>query len=626
MRTRLLLSALVTLLVATGCRDLSFDDSTHNTGPVIEFRSPSLSGDALPLRAQVDLRVQDPDGVSTVSLSCGDASNVAIELVKWVGAPYSGEVDLARCFGPTVVADPAPLKLTVTATDSAGAITNASLDVVVSRALPSLSAEVPPRTAPGAEVRIPLFSNEPLAALPSVTVGGAPAQVTGDLEQGTFEARFVAPQFDPFTGATVAELETTERVLDLEFAALGNNGNTVHFSRSMVVSRVLWERPIPGRVYDPVIGNAVPPAPTAVDERPFGVDDGLWVPLASENNFGEPTWMPGHFAAADGTFTAPNSKGGLAARGFGLDGTALIESDGTVTAVRPDGAELGTLNFLSGALLKFDDRTCVIQDPRSITNNCLPALSIQCVDQNGVTPLTPPGIPTSANVVNPRWVVRSGPVSLSFASDALFDECQTAADPDSLLYVTDQSASYDTLKGALATVSRVLPFGSSGSFLLSGNDAVGGRAAFRVAPGAGVTAFNSATGVLPDKIIAALDSGELILVTASGTQTALQRIGTDGKPNLTTNLPGLFEYAVDPALPALPINVVRTASGGYVYLARTHSFGRAVVALDAQLEPQWVYHYPRGTSRASLVADTAGSALYLVDYDNAFAVALVRPD
>ncbi|MBX5482409.1 MAG: hypothetical protein IRZ16_11325 [Myxococcaceae bacterium] len=612
MRNRALVVAATFAVVSsfTGCRDLTYrEPEAENTPPVVAFTSPH-DGDVLPLWWHVALSAEDADGLAAATLSCNGTV-----LFQWVRPPYEAELELSRCLPPNAAAA-ADVTLDAVVADGLGMVSApVSVTVQVDPSLPKVVAQVPSRVAPGATVSFPMAAESPLGALPVVMVDGNPASVTGDAALQNFTVSFTAPAIAPPGGSSVEDFYLTEHQASVEIVAAAPNGNEVRLTRPLVVSRVLWERPIPGYL----VSEA-----GRTDEQNFvprSTPDGLWLALAPE---GETGWTPA-FLRADGTFVTPTLPSGATARGFSHDGRVLVDDPtGSQTlAVSPDGVTEAGAHLPDGALMRFSDKTCV-----------------QTWVSSGSCPLNSAGtftcIPSSATpppaFIFDRWtggvaqhVVQSGETFLAFDFVDPLGFCV----PDTFSFVTAGASTTDVGEWGVtgpsgAQVTRAIPFGTSGAFFVQ-EEGTG----VRVEGGQPTATYPSLGKVPPGQILAGRDNGEVIVVTAANGHTNFSAV-TPTNQTIPVQIPGTFPLAPWPELSGqadwtTPSNVVALPDGGFVYLAHPHPYGLAVVAIDANLQLEWVYPYPRPSYSGMLVHDVPESPLYLVDFTNSYVVALAPP-
>jgi hypothetical protein len=127
---------------------------------------------------------------------------------------------------------------------------------------------------------------------------------------------------------------------------------------------------------------------------------------------------------------------------------------------------------------------------------------------------------------------------------------------------------------------------------------------------------------------------DLMVLDPSLSGTVLSLYPPDGgAPSVAAVIPGVYEYPVDqrfggspPPSVSMPRDVVR-GDAGVAVLTLTSPYSRALVALGPDLQPKWIYRYPRlvvaGTDLRLYALDESGP-LYLVDTSNQRVVAIER--
>src|SRR5262249_45019304 len=86
-------------------------------------------------------------------------------------------------------------------------------------------------------------------------------------------------------------LSEVEKTVSVTVDARAANGNAGHLEQAVLISRVLWDRIVPGRI-------------TVDAAEPVATSRGIQVALAKEdaNPNANSNWLPGFFRAADGTY------------------------------------------------------------------------------------------------------------------------------------------------------------------------------------------------------------------------------------------------------------------------------------------------------------------------------------
>src|SRR5262249_47144583 len=130
----------------------------------------------------------------------------------------------------------------------------------------------------------------------------------------------------------IETLLDTEKSVSLTVDARSLNDNPAHIEQAVLLSRVLWDRVVPGRV-------------ALAASRPVASDAGVQLALATVDTTpnASSAWLPGLFRADDGTFVPfdPASvQVGGASGGFSLDAgwnAQGLDSRGRTLFVRPAG-------------------------------------------------------------------------------------------------------------------------------------------------------------------------------------------------------------------------------------------------------------------------------------------------
>jgi hypothetical protein len=125
---------------------------------------------------------------------------------------------------------------------------------------------------------------------------------------------------------------------------------------------------------------------------------------------------------------------------------------------------------------------------------------------------------------------------------------------------------------------------------------------------------------------------DLMVLKSSLSGTTLSLYPPDGgAPSVASVLPGVYEYPPDQQLGgspsfSMPRDLVR-GDAGVAVLTLTSRYSRALVALGPDLQPKWIYRYPRlvvfPTDLRLYALDDSGP-LYLVDSSNQRVVAIER--
>ncbi|MGZ6071264.1 MAG: hypothetical protein ACXWK8_08595, partial [Myxococcaceae bacterium] len=298
-------------LVLSACLDLGLPNVPPDggVGPELTIQSPR-EGDTIALNAPVSVDAASVNGVSSVTVTCGGAPSTGV--FTWSVAPYTGVVDFTRCTLVTAGVNDAgigQLKLTFIGVDFQGHQSSKSVNVFLDTTTASLSAVLPERVVPLAALTLTVGSDRPLLLPPTVRLAGLEAngivqRSNPDAGSPLYDVTFLkAPGIgidnyggDPYS-VPFEVLSDVERSISLTVDARATNGNASHLEQGVLLSRVLWDRLVPGRI--------------AIDAaEPVATPRGIQVPLAKSSTVNATSdWLPGFFRQSDGTYVPfdPNS-------------------------------------------------------------------------------------------------------------------------------------------------------------------------------------------------------------------------------------------------------------------------------------------------------------------------------
>jgi hypothetical protein len=333
----LLLAAACLALPACWDLELPTVPPDGGVGPTLTIHSP-LEGQTIPLNAPVSLDADSVNGVASVTVTCGGAPSTGV--FTWNVPPYTGVVDFTRCTLVTSgVADSGvgQLQLTFIGVDTLGHVSTKSINVLLDTTTASLSAVLPERVAPLSQLNLTIGSDRPLLLPPTVRLAGREAdgivqRVNPDGGAPLYDVTFLrAPGLgiDNYTGdpfnVPFEVLVEVEKSVGLTVDARATNGNASHLEQGVLLSRVVWDRIVPGRI--------------AIDAaEPVATARGIQVALAKNTLVNASSdWLPGFFRAVDGTYVPfdPNS--------IVVSGGPLPDPDaGTGPADAGNGGEGGT--------------------------------------------------------------------------------------------------------------------------------------------------------------------------------------------------------------------------------------------------------------------------------------------
>jgi hypothetical protein len=298
-------------LLLPACLDLELPSvpADGGVGPTLTIHSP-LEGQTISLNAPVSLDADSVNGVASVTVTCGGAPSTGV--FTWNVPPYTGVVDFTRCTLVTSgVADSGvgQLQLTFIGVDSLGHVSTKALNVLLDTTTASLSAVLPERVAPLSRVDLTIGSDRPLLLPPTVRLAGREAdgivqRANPDGGSPLYDVTFLrAPGLgidnyggNPFD-VPFEVLVDVERSVSLTVDARATNGNASHLEQGVLLSRVLWDRIVPGRI--------------AIDAaEPVATARGIQVALAKNTTVNATTdWLPGFFRASDGTYVPFDPNG-----------------------------------------------------------------------------------------------------------------------------------------------------------------------------------------------------------------------------------------------------------------------------------------------------------------------------
>ena len=639
------------------------------------------------------------NGVASVTVTCGGAPGTGV--FTWNVAPYTGLIDFTRCSLVTtggVDAGFGQLQLTFIAVDRVGNTSSKSFNVFLDTTTAALSAALPERAAPLAPLQLTVGSDRPLLLPPTVRLAGREAD--GILQRANPDggAPFYDVTFlrtpglgidnyggDPFN-VPFEVLTDVERRASITVDAKATNGNASHLEQGVLLSRVLWNRSVPGRI-----------AVSAAD--PVATAAGVQIPLATRDAVPGSTaaWLPGFFRSADGTyvpFDSPNvrvvgstlppgpvapdagvpfpadagyfavdldargrvlmARPSTAQRG-GSDVIALGEPSGQIRAAAsytvqfPLVAALGDGGVLGQTLTRVDDLVCLPDTFTGSEDGCwytapTATQTLSCfsltsgaqtttVGTSSTLALGPPtpggtaGAPGSARTyLAPNDVASCGPAwaLLALPGNVFVPQPRTA----------DAVFGAGCFAASSGPVNRLLPFPDGSYAVLFDVDCPAGTGWEVVkvnASGAVTGSYLAPQAVfLPDPTLAdpplvlgALADGKVVTMRNQPPNTVFEAWPPDGTgPAATSRVPGLYVYLTP--LPRLGRNVASGTDGSLTVLLNSATFGDVVLHFGPGLTPRWLYRYPLLATSSTLVAADAEASVYYVDPLNNVLVALDR--
>ncbi|MGO9829695.1 MAG: putative Ig domain-containing protein [Myxococcaceae bacterium] len=672
------------LLAGVGCFDLSIPTVPPTPPP------PSLNvlaprpGDTVTLTAEVSVQAESVNGLSSVSLLCGPLDGGARVAYAWASPPYLALVDLSICEGLTTPnPDGGPisqLQLSVQAVSTAGADSGVDLPVWLDATGPLISVQYPPTAQPKSPFTVVVSSNDPLGSLPVVSLAGNAANSVVSVpppDGGPYN--YVASfQSTPGLGTDVycdggpcengqfipiEVLTDTDEVVRLTVSATGLNGNTTAVDLSVDLSRLVWDRYIPGQ--------PASSSPLTWAAEPIAFGGGLVLPLATTSfvsgTGATANWIPGVLSFVDGTFYGFDATslpggldGGYLARGLnGLGQTLFFDftGNGSTLLLAPAPPATGPvvtgtlvgpqvsppLTNVSGAdggpaLLCLQDTATFCSDS---TIEGLTCFSPQLATVSAMSGVTFTGPPDSGVVAGAGGSYLSPNVGVCGSSWNLVDLVSgtvsfgPVADPNG-------TARSCFIQG----IARLLAVGD-GTFvvqLISVCDDQTGLPEYpilRVGPGPAngesailgtYTAPLGTPRTVQRELVGVLADGRIVTLSNNPPNTDFELWSMNptvvDPPDVITSVAGLYDSADATEGSVVARSVHSGADGSFAVLLSGAPLGVAVMAFGPNLQPLWLYLYGRVTTPANarLVSAPAIGDVYLIDeFNNRAASLRVEP-
>jgi hypothetical protein len=638
-------------LAGTGCLNLDLPTTpTTPVAPSVSVLSPK-PGDTIALNAQVDVSAASVNGISSVTILCGPADGGARTVYTWAAAPYLALVDFSSCESlatPNPDAGPPFLALAVRALSDAGATQEVDFQVQFNIVGPHLSVLYPPSAQPKAPFTVQVSSDGPLSSFPEVTLAGlSPTSVTAlpnpDGGLPIYSAYFAttpglgtdnAP-YTPGVPVPIEILTDTSETVRLTVAATSPNGNTTELDLGVQLTRVLWD------VYIPGVPASSGPINWAAE--PVAFQQGLELPLSTTSG-GDATaaWLPGVLGRADGTFFGFNPSvldGGYVARGLNSQGQVLafaFTGNGSNLLLTPaPGVSAPLLTATGGPvnanppLTRVDNLLC-LQDSVTVcseeTTDSLVCFGPQLTAVSALSGAVFTGPPTPGVVAGAGGRYLSPNVGLCGSSWNMADLG---------LGTFSFGPTVDPSGCAIESVDKLLAVGD-GTFVvqLTSNCSVTNLAVLRypiLRVGAGSSILGSYTAPLASppsvqaELVAALADGRVVTLQNAPPFTNFQlwSVGST-TPDIVTPVSGLYDTADNAVASVLAESTYCAADGSFAVLLSGGQLNVDVLAFGPNLQPLWLYVYPRvalATSSRLVSASNIGD-IYLVDEFNNYALAL----
>lgn len=661
MRTQAYSWVALVLLVFAGCRNLEFVAPDGGVGkpPTVVFRSPA-AGQEVPVTFVVDVSVKDVKGVVDLVVRCGEVELLSRDfqadggLESDVGVVAS--VTTAKCRELSSGPGLHDVRLVATATNTQGTkgLDERLVSVNTSRGSMSLQG-TPARLRVGESLGFRVASQEPLREAPTADMEGAHVLGVEVGDGGTlYDIRFPSlPPLGTDDGGTSAEaVEEMERPVTVQVSASDPRGNPLVERFTFTLTRILWDRPIPGVFADPS---------TSV-EAPVATQAGLVLPVSVSQTQGVGTWFPLLMRAQDGAAEVQ----GLAGLESGGWTAVALDRNGRALAHRSDGGFAGGELAFAGtsADAGMTPVTGFTDSPNGLASAWLRLGDLVCRERIRPDPFQPCFIPPThvlecAGSSGSRWL--SAEVSKDGGTRDLSDRpaernagsgeaffgvgvhpsnfcCAAGSCPPPMLLVGDVAQGKlevrDSFVDAGYLPEQLAPVGD-GTFVFKYQDLTtfehavalvwDGQPRYRYFPH-DPSLFAGVIGVTAMRELVRLDH-------ADPTQTRIERWEVDaGAPTaVPAALVGVWtpDRDVKAALGGIGHNVVTAAppSKGMAFLLQQSGMAGThfvLVAFDGLGRLRWIYRYPRLT-RNPLLVGSASTQLYLIDPFNSRVVALPSP-
>jgi hypothetical protein len=659
---------LVALLCSSGCFfDLDIPTVPPNPPP------PSLTvlapqpGDTLTLSSEVSVQADSVNGVSGVSVLCGPLDGGARQAYAWASPPYIALVDFSVCQGLTSKNPDGGypvLQLSVEALSDAGAQNQVDLQVQLNAAGPQFAVVFPPSAQPQSPFTVVVATDGgPFSSLPVVTLAGLSADsVTVSADGSDTSLTLYTAFFHSTPGlgtdnypdggvpsiVPIEVLTDTDEVVRLTVEATAANGNTTAVDLSVDLSRLVWDRYIPGQ-----------PAfltPISWVAEPVAFDGGLVLPLAISNAsvaINSP-WIPGVLSKDDGTFYGfdvgdllPGGlDGGYLARGINADGQTLFfdfsGKGSNLLLVPPPPAEAPLImSSLVGPavnppLSRVDDFLCLQDAVAVCSDSTFEGLTCFTPELSAVTVRTPTLVFTGA----PDSGVVAGGGGRYLSPNATQD-CGATWNLVDLTAGTVSLGPAEDPNGVarqcfIQGISRLLAVGDGTFIVQLGSSCENGATSefpiLRVGAASAILgAYTAPLGTarpVRREVVGVLADGRVVTLRNAPPYTVFElwtmNPTTADAPQVISPIAGLYDSADNAEASVVARSVYAAANGSFAVLLNGAPLGVGVVAFGPSLSPLWLYLYPRVTSTANarLVSAPTSGDVYLLDGFNNRAVSL----
>jgi hypothetical protein len=643
------------LLLAVGCLNTDLPTVPANPpAPALTVATPR-SGDIISLTQQVAVSAASVNGINNVSVLCGPLDGGARVVHTWTSPPYLGQLNFGVCQGVTETNPDGGslpiLDIEVRALSDAGATNEVDLVVSFNSVGPDLTVSYPPTAQPKSPFTVTVGSNIPLRSIPQVSLNLTPADsVTSapnpDGGLPLYLAYFKSTPglgtdnlpYTPGLPVPIEALTDTDETVRLVVSGTAQNGNTTELDLSVELTRVVWDRFIPGQ--------PASSSPIQWAAEPLAYAGGLLLPLATSSPASSTSeWLPGLFLAPDGTFVGFNPAlldGGYVAEGINAQGqTLLVVFPGNFASlllVPPPNLTTPPVRGTTAAelappLTRVDNLLCLQDSVTACSKETVESLvcldaSLKAVTATSGTASTGPPVPGVVAGAGGRYLSPVSPVCNS--SWNLVDlgtgtvSFGPLADPNGVAECT------------VTGVTRMLPVGD-GTFVVQLQETCGFAAPLppefpivRVGVDSSIlgayTAPLGTPALVQQEVVGVLADGRVVTLTNAPPYANFQLWSLNSStPDVTTPIAGLYNSA-DSVLNSVVARSSYTGADGSfaVLLSSDETFGAAVAAFGPNLQPLWLYLYTRiadATSTRLVSAPSVGD-VYLVDEFNSHAVSL----
>ncbi len=654
-------AAALWVLATAGCLNLDLPTVPQAPpAPFVKIVTPR-QGDTVSLTTQVSVEAASVNGIGSLSLLCGPLDGGARTAYSWAAPPYFALVDLSRCQGltqpdPTDAGALPILKLSAQAFSDAGALQQDSVDVFLNTKGPVLSVQYPPTAQPKAPFTVQVTSDLPLRSFPEVTLDARPASsvtaTQGDAGPVTYSIFFAATPglgtdnypYSVGVPVPIEVLTETSRTVRLAVGATAANGNSTQLDLAVDLTRLVWDRYIPGKpaATDPITWAA----------EPVAFAGGLVMPLATTAPASAAsTWIPGLLRSSDGTFSGFQTSqlpggldGGYLARGLNAQGETLFfdftGNGSNLLLAPPPGSSAAAVTATTGPpsatapLTRVDGLLC-LQD--SVTACSVTATeSLTCFDTK-LSRVTASAVGVSTGPPTPGVVAGAGGQYLSpniSLCGSSWNQVNLATGAVSFGPTTDIYTGCP-----VQGVSKLLAVGD-GTFVvqLTINCNVAGLLVaqfpiYRVGPNnnflGAYTAPQGTPSTSQAELVAALPDGRVVTLSNAPPYTNFELWSLNSTtPDVITPIAGLYDTTDATLGSVLAQSTYSGSDGSFAVLLSGATLGVGVLAFGPNLQPLWLYVYPRVTDafNSRMVAASNLGDVYFIDQFNNRALSLrARP-